>query len=308
MEIKKEFKVNDYITLRLDAGKTVIYVKGERFQQCKYLLLNIPINQISSFDEIDSINEVAEKLDKSLESIDSELGDLPPEVEFWGHCSNLQVWMEEDYDTRFLHCNLAFPLLKKLYKLGDPTAKRVFKEEIIKRLSYNHSPTILYLFEKNFLKIFTKNEWEIILFDKDLHVAKHMIQALPLIFRNDEILANYIVDKINEFQENKEFRNFLKGEILDLFMNGSDEVLIQLLSYRLYRYLNKSDLLYLFCDLKTLFISNIKKILKAKKYKYITSTDYIHYCLNDFFEHVKDNIKDPNIGQLINHFSSSLSC
>ena len=37
----KEFKVNDYITLKLEDGKTIIYVKGKRFDQCKYLLLNI---------------------------------------------------------------------------------------------------------------------------------------------------------------------------------------------------------------------------------------------------------------------------
>ncbi len=39
----KEFKVNEYITLKLEGIKTNIYVKGQLFNQCKFLLLNIPI-------------------------------------------------------------------------------------------------------------------------------------------------------------------------------------------------------------------------------------------------------------------------
>jgi hypothetical protein len=63
----KEFKVNKYITLKLQGEETFIYVKGEKFLQCKYLLITIPIDEISSFDEAESIDEVAELLDKSLE-------------------------------------------------------------------------------------------------------------------------------------------------------------------------------------------------------------------------------------------------
>ncbi len=81
----KEFKVNDYITLRLEKGKTFIYVKGERFDQCKYLLLNIRIDEITSLEDIESIDEAAEKLDTGLEGDEDMI--IPPEVEFWGHCS-----------------------------------------------------------------------------------------------------------------------------------------------------------------------------------------------------------------------------
>ncbi len=54
----REFKVNDYIALKLEyvegdidvapGWRTVIYVKGKRFKQCKYLLLNILVDDISS--------------------------------------------------------------------------------------------------------------------------------------------------------------------------------------------------------------------------------------------------------------------
>ena len=124
----KKFVVNNYLELRLNGKETVIYVNGERFNQCKFLLLNIPVSEIQSFDDIESIDEAAEKLDGSLEEDISvkEVG-IPPEVEFWGHSSNLQVWVENDYDTRLLRMNLAFPLLKRLTEVGDPIAKRVFE-------------------------------------------------------------------------------------------------------------------------------------------------------------------------------------
>ena len=50
----EEFKVNEYISLRLKGKETFIYIQGEKFIQCKYLLLNIPVEEVSSFDEIRS--------------------------------------------------------------------------------------------------------------------------------------------------------------------------------------------------------------------------------------------------------------
>lgn len=39
--IRSEFRVNDYITLKLEDSKPNLYVKGEEFIQCKRLILNI---------------------------------------------------------------------------------------------------------------------------------------------------------------------------------------------------------------------------------------------------------------------------
>ncbi len=41
----QEFKVNDFITLKLEGNNTVIYVDGKEFNHCKYLLLKIPIDE-----------------------------------------------------------------------------------------------------------------------------------------------------------------------------------------------------------------------------------------------------------------------
>jgi len=169
MLANKEFKVNDYLALRLEPvwslqeqeegeQETVIYVVGERFRQCKFLFLDISVNEISSFDEIDSIDEAASKLDRSQERNKSFKRKIPPEVEFWGHCSNLQTWAEYNYDTRLLHSNLAFPLLKKLTEAGDPIAKKVFREEIAKCLERGYQPVVEYLKEENYFKFLSHEE------------------------------------------------------------------------------------------------------------------------------------------------------
>lgn len=127
-----EFKVNEYITLKLEGDDdwkhTFIYINGREFDQYKFLLLNIPVERITSFDELESIDEVAERLGRSMEGQGIIEIDIPPEVEFWGHCSNLQVWYENNYDTRLLKSDLAFPLLEELTEAGDPIDKLVFRE------------------------------------------------------------------------------------------------------------------------------------------------------------------------------------
>lgn len=164
------FPINDFITLRLEDGKTNIYVNNELFIQCKFLLLNIPADDIDIFNDIESIDEATEKLDKSMEGDSSDYF-IPPETEFWAHCSNLQVWAENNYNTRLIHSNLAFPLLKKLTEVGDLIARKVFKEEISKRF-FNGTTTVQkYLYEEGYLNYLSKDELFSVI-DEDLNVIK----------------------------------------------------------------------------------------------------------------------------------------
>jgi len=191
-----EFRINQHLSLKLEEGKTIIYVDNERFSQCKYLLLNIHIDKISTFDEIQSIDEASEKLDNTLEKIQvhsENTIDIPPEVEFWGHCSNLQVWVENRYDTRLLHRNLAFPLLNKLAKVGDPLAKIVFKEEIIKRFSSGERTVMQFLMSKRYFEMLDEEELEMYFF------------SMPRIFR--EFFVKLRDEKDKEVRE--EFENDL---------------------------------------------------------------------------------------------------
>lgn len=125
-----EFKINNYITLKLENEATKIYVNKEEFDQCKYLLFGFNDENYKHFENIRSIDEVTEQLDHSLELPSNKTSKIPPETEFWGHCSNLQAWAENNYDTRLLHSNLSFPLLKKLTEAGDPTAKKYLKKRL----------------------------------------------------------------------------------------------------------------------------------------------------------------------------------
>ena len=157
---RNAFRVNDYIVLRLENDQTSIYVDNRFFNQCKYLLLNISLYDINSYREINSIDEAATVLDRSMEGLEAIQYNITPDVEFWGHCSNLQAWAEFKYDTRILHRNLAFPLLKRLTEVGDPIAKKLFKEEIAKRYKSGFPSVVKYLEEEGYLNYLSKEEIE----------------------------------------------------------------------------------------------------------------------------------------------------
>ena len=149
----QEFKVNKFLSLKLENNITIIYVVGEKFSQCKKLILEIPVSKIIDFDEIQSIDELIDKQENEETKFK-----IPPETEFWGHCSNIQVWAENNYNTKLLHSNLAFSLLKQLVDAGDPIANRVFKEEIVKRLSFGYPPVVEYLIVEGFIDFLDKEE------------------------------------------------------------------------------------------------------------------------------------------------------
>ena len=53
----------------MEEGFTNLYVADRKFNQCKYLILNIPSDEIDTLDELGSIDEAAEFLDHSLEGL-----------------------------------------------------------------------------------------------------------------------------------------------------------------------------------------------------------------------------------------------
>ncbi len=129
---------------------------------------------------------------------------IPPETEFWAHCSNLQAWVENNYDTCILHSNLAFPLLKMLSEEGDPKAKKVFKEEIAKRISNGYYPTIEYLILEDYLIFFNIEELKTIIDDcrEKLEDVIYFKIAVNLVKRwLDYIWFKGMDDRIIELEE-----------------------------------------------------------------------------------------------------------
>jgi hypothetical protein len=159
----KEFTINEFLSLKLEGVKINLYVNGRFFEQCKFLLIHIPIEDTVDYDEIKSIDEAAGILGWRDEGQEGVEYNIDPETEFWGHCSNLQIWYENDYDTQLLHSNLAFPLLKHLTDCGDPLAKKVFKEEIAKRIESGYLPVVLYLIEEKYLRYLSSEELSVVL-------------------------------------------------------------------------------------------------------------------------------------------------
>lgn len=152
------FKVNNYISLSFEANETTVMVNNHEFIQCKSILITIPAEKSYESDRINSIDQMVDAFKWSEATQKAIKCRLSPEEEFWAHCSNLQGWFEHEYDTRLLHSNIAFPLLKKLCKLGDPLATKVFKEEIAKRLAENYPPINELFIEENYLNFLSMEE------------------------------------------------------------------------------------------------------------------------------------------------------
>ena len=262
----REFKINKHLKLKLEGGRTNIYVKNRHFRQCMYLLLNIPVDQVEYYDDIESIDEAAEKLDRSMENSPRVRSMISPEEEFMGHCSNLQVWAENGYDTRILHRNLAFPLLKRLTEVGDPVAKKVFKEEIAMRYASGHPTVINFLTQNGYLRFLNTEEFESILeehnppiFERIANELKNLsrnsvnvdlkryfnylikslsrdfgIHNLPLILSHliKEIPINFRKDIIKQvFDKYKSTKNFPLLQFFNKHLDYFDEIELDLISY-----------------------------------------------------------------------------
>lgn len=195
----KEYKINDYITLKLEGKSTVIYIKNSRFIQCKKLVLDVPIADTPSLETAESIDEVAKRLKKSK----GRRTNIPPEDEFWGHCSNIQAWVESNYNTDLLHTSLSFPLLRKLVEKGDSIAKEVFKEEILHRLINGEDTAIIFLLDKDYLEYFTKEEISTIYKE---NISKFESSKLSLAF-----LRALVIQKIPEVKHR--FKELVKDHL-----------------------------------------------------------------------------------------------
>jgi len=175
----KEFKINDLLTVKLEDNKTIIYVSNMKILHCKYLLLNDTEASDKTekiLSEKSSIDTQSENLNHSLELVDE--NNIPPEVEFWAHSSNLQAWYEHDYDTNILHSNLAFPLLKKLSQAGDFTAKQVFKKEIITRFRDGNLNVMTFLVIEGFLDELSIEDSDDLYQELDLETYKKLLKRL----------------------------------------------------------------------------------------------------------------------------------
>lgn len=271
MTIRQEFIVNDYITLKLEDGVTNIYVKDQLFKQCKFLLLNILVERISSFDEIESIDEAAKHLDNSLEEDDNSKVKIPAEVEFWGHWSNIQVWAENNYNSRLLYRNLAFPLLYKLTIAGEPLARKVYKEEIARRFSSGTIQVCYYLIIEGFLGEFENEELDLLKLEHNSHLRK-------ILEDSTEKLSFYLLLELVERYQDLEAKSLLKSKLVDLYEKGDIEFIRELKTEGFYNLFDVKELKKLIFKSKSPISANFLTLLKKAK----ITIDYIFHILDNF--------------------------
>ena len=58
MNETKELKINKYIKIRLEKNKTLIYINNRKFIQCRFLLTDLPINELGRISETNSVDEI----------------------------------------------------------------------------------------------------------------------------------------------------------------------------------------------------------------------------------------------------------
>ncbi len=156
-----EYNISKYLTLRtLPDGEVILYIINEEreeevFTHCAIVIIEIPTDRLHTYESITSIDEM---VDNDYVSPGANYRKIPAETLFWAHASNLQAWVENNYDTRVLHRNIAFPLLRKLTEVGDLLARKIFKEEIAKRYASGHPNVVKFLHKEGYLDYLDENE------------------------------------------------------------------------------------------------------------------------------------------------------
>ena len=112
-----EFTVNNFLSLKLEASETYIYIMGKFFSEYRHFYSDRyrKKRSIQSQDRSARIKERKRK--KGTEKIKTR---IERETEFKRYCSEMQTWFEHDYDTRKLDCILAFLLLKNFFSSAIP--------------------------------------------------------------------------------------------------------------------------------------------------------------------------------------------
>lgn len=208
MMMKKRFPITEYLEVILtEDDKTEIWIKGEHFMQCSHVLTTVQTNKIENVWLLDSVDDIKEATATIV---------IDPETRFFVHCSNIQAWVENNFDTGMLHSNLSFPLLKKLIE-EECINSMILKEEIAKRFKHGSIEMKRFLFERKYLDSLSKEELSAIIttnFKELLHVLTGSVS------KEDYKLFNYLLERsLNEELKKmiiEELAEDLRREDLDM--------------------------------------------------------------------------------------------
>ncbi len=161
----EECRISEHITLKLEGGTTNLYIDGKLVNYCKRLVINttldgLPVEPDEKWDSVDDMARGHGTIYKGA-GYEREVQDckIDPQTEFDAHCSAIHAWYALDYNSRAIHSNLAFPLLKALVDAGDVVAKTVFLNEIVDRIETGSPSTIQVLVETQMFDYVPRERW-----------------------------------------------------------------------------------------------------------------------------------------------------
>ncbi|KKN61851.1 hypothetical protein LCGC14_0517830 [marine sediment metagenome] len=175
----KVFQVNKFISLKLIFEKSLIYICDELFLACNKVALSLAPSKFEEYSDFDDIDKIIDFYKSKFYPKEEVM--ITPEEEFWAHCSNMQAWVDNDYNTCILSKNLSFPILTELSKREIPYFKILFKEELITRIKKGGIKTLLFFLDEYYLNYLTEED----LFDgllpiEEAEILKNISQLVPL--------------------------------------------------------------------------------------------------------------------------------
>lgn len=176
------FEVNEFISLKLIFSKTLIYLCGDLFLTCQKVALSLSPNEFETYKDFDNIDDIIDFYSSQTSS--EEVISITPEEEFWAHCSNMQAWVENNYDSSILSRYISFPILIELSNRGISRFKTILKEEIIYRIKKGGINMLRWFIEansENYLVCFTEED----LFDGllslgEAEIMRNITRFIPL--------------------------------------------------------------------------------------------------------------------------------
>lgn len=122
IETAVEAEIHHPVGREINTRKTMIYIDGEPFRQCMYLILR----DVDVYSDAETMDDVISSTPPE-NKIDEGAGFLSEDEAFVGHCSNVQAWAENGYDPAIMDTRLSIPILSQLSRAGDAKAKRVLE-------------------------------------------------------------------------------------------------------------------------------------------------------------------------------------
>ncbi len=157
-----------------------------------------------------------------------------------------------------MHRSFAFPLLKKLTKLGDSKAKKVYKNEIVYRFLTGNLNIIIFLLDGHYLKELTGEELQVLFTDFDFNkiLNEDYKKFLPLLTKLGGLkssiprqILKIQVEKLFLKDNFQEIKYLIKNNYLKVFSEEELDVMIEKFDFTIF---TKEDARNSFPLLKTL--------------------------------------------------------